>query len=280
MSFNSIKQNDPQVNNEYLLEMYQNLLNEEKELKNLFGYMENQPDINEKMRAMLIDWIIDVHFKFKLKSDTLFLTVWLIDRYLSEKQMKRGRLQLLGVTSMLISCKYEEIYSPEVFDFVYITENSYEKKDIINLEFEILKMLEFNVTIPTSNNFYEIISSLLNFNTQEFYLGKYLLELFLLDYRSLKYKPSEIANTVCYIIFRYRNNNDIPLLEEGANDFIINYRNNAMAYRQCYGDISFLLENLESTQLLSVKKKYMTSACHRVGRVKKIYIDNSTKYKN
>ena len=280
MSFNSIKQNDPQINNEYLLEMYCNLLNEEKELKNLFGYMENQPDINEKMRAMLIDWIIDVHFKFKLKSDTLFLTVWLIDRYLSEKQMKRGRLQLLGVTSMLISCKYEEIYSPEVFDFVYITESSYEKKDIINLEFEMLKMLEFNVTIPTSNNFYEIISSLLNFNTQEFYLGKYLLELFLLDYRSLKYKPSEIANTVCYIIFRYRNNNDIPLLEEGANDFIINYRNNAMAYRQCYGDISFLLENLESTQLLSVKKKYMTSACHRVGRVKKIYIDNSTKYKN
>ena len=274
------KQNDPQINSEYLLEMYQNLINEEKDLKNLFGYMENQADINEKMRAMLIDWIIDVHFKFKLKSDTLFLTVWLIDRYLSEKQMKRGRLQLLGVTSMLISCKYEEIYSPEVFDFVYITENSYEKKDIINLEFEILKMLEFNVTIPTSNNFYEIISSLLNFNTQEFYLGKYLLELFLLDYRSLKYKPSEIANTVCYIIFRYRNNNDIPLLEEGANDFIINYRNNAMAYRQCYGDISFLLENLESTQLLSVKKKYMTSACHRVGRVKKIYIDNSTKYKN
>ena len=274
------KQNDPQINSEYLLEMYQNLLNEEKDLKNLFGYMENQADINEKMRAMLIDWIIDVHYKFKLKSDTLFLTVWLIDRYLSEKQMKRGRLQLLGVTSMLISCKYEEIYSPEVFDFVYITENSYEKKDIINLEFEILKMLEFNVTIPTSNNFYEIISSLLNFNTQEFYLGKYLLELFLLDYRSLKYKPSEIANTVCYIIFRYRNNNDIPLLEEGANDFIINYRNNAMAYRQCYGDISFLLENLESTQLLSVKKKYMTSACHRVGRVKKIYIDNSTKYKN
>ena len=259
MSFNSIKQNDPQINSEYLIEMYQNLLNEEKDLKSLFGYMENQLDINEKMRAMLIDWIIDVHFKFKLKSDTLFLTVWLIDRYLSEKQMKRGRLQLLGVTSMLISCKYEEIYSPEIFDFVYITESSYEKKDIINLELEILKMLEFNVTIPTSNNFYEIISSLLNFNKQEFYLGKYLLELFLLDYRSLKYKPSEIANTVCYIIMKYRNN--------------------GMNYKQCYGDIAFLLENLDSTQLLSVKKKYMTSSCHRVGRVRKIYIDNPSKCK-
>ncbi len=279
MSFTTNQQNDPQINSEYLIEMYQNLLNEEKDLKSLFGYMENQLDINEKMRAMLIDWIIDVHFKFKLKSDTLFLTVWLIDKYLSEKQMKRGRLQLLGVTSMLISCKYEEIYSPEVFDFVYITESSYEKKDIINLELEILKMLEFNVTIPTSNNFYEIISSLLNFNKQEFYLGKYLLELFLLDYRSLKYKPSEIANTVCYIIMKYRNNNDISILDEGANDFILNYRNNGMNYKQCYGDIAFLLENLDSTQLLSVKKKYMTSSCHRVGRVRKIYIDNPSKCK-
>ena len=67
---------DPQINTEYLMEMYQNLLSEESNIKSLFGYMKNQPDINEKMRAMLIDWIIDVHFKFKLKSETLFLTVW------------------------------------------------------------------------------------------------------------------------------------------------------------------------------------------------------------
>ena len=74
---------------------------------------------------------------------------------------------------MLISCKYEEIYSPEVFDFVYITENSYEKQDIINLELEMLKMLKFNVTVPTANSFYEIIANLLLFNEQEFFLGKY-----------------------------------------------------------------------------------------------------------
>ena len=262
---------DPQVNTEYLLEMYQNLLIEEKDIKSLFGYIKTQTDINEKMRAMLIDWIIDVHFKFKLKADTLFLTVWLIDKYLSLKKVKRGKLQLIGVTCMLIACKYEEIYSPEVFDFVYITENSYEKKDIINLEIEILSMLEFNVTVPTSNSFYEIISSLLCFNTQEFFLGKYLLELFLLDYRSLRYKPSEIANTVCFIIVIHRRNNDITYLSESANDFIYNYTNNEMMYKDCSRDISFLLEHIDSTQLVSVKKKYLTTACHRVGRVKKIF---------
>ena len=262
---------DPQVNKEYLMEMYNNLIEEENNMKPLFGYMKNQTDINEKMRAILIDWIIDVHFKFKLKSDTLFLTVWLIDKYLSEKVIKRNRLQLLGVTSMLISCKYEEIYSPEIFDFVYITESSYDKKDIINLECEILKMLKFNVTIPTSNNFYEIISNLLVFNINEFYLGKYLLEMFLLDYRSLQYKPSEIAHTVCFIIMNHRIKNNVKYLDEQAKDFEYDYKNNHDNFKECARDISFLLENLESTQLLSVKKKFMTKACYQVGRLKKIF---------
>jgi cyclin B len=262
---------DPQVNNEYLIEMYHNLKLEEKNVKSLFGYMKNQSDINEKMRAMLVDWLIDVHFKFKLKSDTLFLTIWLVDKYLSLKRVKRNKLQLIGVTCMLIACKYEEIYSPEVFDFVYITENSYEKKDIIDLEMEILTLLDFNVTVPTSNSFYEIISSILCFSVQEFFLGKYLLEMFLLDYRSLKYKPSEIADTICFIIVSHRRNNDISYLNESANSFIYNYTNNEMMYKDCSRDICFLLENLDSTQLISVKKKYLTKTCHRVGRVKKIF---------
>ena len=262
---------DPQVNNEYLIEMYHNLKLEEKNVKSLFGYMKNQSDINEKMRAMLVDWLIDVHFKFKLKSDTLFLTIWLVDKYLSLKRVKRNKLQLIGVTCMLIACKYEEIYSPEVFDFVYITENSYEKKDIIDLEMEILTLLDFNVTVPTSNSFYEIISSILCFSVQEFFLGKYLLEMFLLDYRSLKYKPSEIADTICFIIVSHRRNNDISYLNESANSFIYNYTNNEMMYKDCSRDICFLLENLDSTQLISVKKKYLTKACHRVRRVKKIF---------
>ena len=264
--------NDPQINTEYLTEMYQSLLEEEASLPGMFGYMKKQPDINEKMRAMLIDWLIDVHFKFKLKADTLFLTVWLVDKFLSERTIKRNKLQLLGVTAMLISCKYEEIYSPEVFDFVYITESSYEKQDIINLELDILKMLKFNVTIPTANSFYEIIANLLMFNQQEFYLGKYLLEVFLLDYRSLKYKASEIANTVCFLIMNHRKGGNGNYLDEAANDFVFNYRNNEMQYKDCSRDICFILENLETTQLLSVKKKYMTTMYNRVGRVKRIFL--------
>lgn len=89
--------------------------------------MKQQNDINEKMRAILIDWLIEVHLKFKLLPETLFLTINLIDRYLQKEVVKRNKLQLIGVTAMLIASKYEEIYAPEVRDFVYITDKAYNK---------------------------------------------------------------------------------------------------------------------------------------------------------
>ena len=66
------------------------------------------------MRAILIDWLVEVHLKFKLVPETLYLTVNLIDRYLEKVEVMREKLQLIGVTAMLIASKYEEIYAPEV----------------------------------------------------------------------------------------------------------------------------------------------------------------------
>ena len=82
-----------------------------------------QDDITERMRAILIDWLIEVHLKFKGLPQTLFQTVNIIDRFLSEKHISRKRLQLLGVSAMQIACKFEEIYPPEISDFVYITDS-------------------------------------------------------------------------------------------------------------------------------------------------------------
>jgi len=78
------------------------------------GYMELQTDINEKMREILIDWIIEVHMKFTLMPVVLYMTVQIIDRFLSTKQVSRSKLQLVGITSMFIAAKFEEIYPPEV----------------------------------------------------------------------------------------------------------------------------------------------------------------------
>lgn len=93
-------------------------------------YMAKQPHINERMRSILVDWLIEVHLKFKLVPETLYLTVNLIDRYLERKNVSRSKLQLVGVTSLLIASKYEDIYPPELRDLVYMCDRAYSKKDV------------------------------------------------------------------------------------------------------------------------------------------------------
>jgi hypothetical protein len=66
------------------------------------------------MRAILVDWLVDVHLRFSLRDETLFLAQFLIDAYIVHNQVQRNQLQLLGITAMLIATKYEEIYPPQV----------------------------------------------------------------------------------------------------------------------------------------------------------------------
>ena len=127
---------------------------EEKDLPSP-NYMNRQNDVNEKMRGILVDWIIEVHLKFKLLPETLFLTVGLIDRYLEKTQIMRTKLQLVAVSAMLIASKYEEIYAPEVRDFVFITDNAYTREEILSMEMSILTTLQFNITSPSAFRFLE-----------------------------------------------------------------------------------------------------------------------------
>lgn len=185
--------NIPEEVSEYADQVLQHMQNVEDLYVPTFGYMKSQPDINEKMRAILIDWLIEVHFKFKLLPETLFITVNLIDRFLEIHDMKRQRLQLLGVTAMWIACKYEEIYAPEIKDFVYITDNAYQQKDILELEYELLKALKFNITTSSSYRFLQRYTKLFGANDKTFNLAWYLIELTLIEYKMLRYNPSLIS---------------------------------------------------------------------------------------
>lgn len=80
------------------------------------------------MRAILIDWLVDVHLKFKLSPETLFLSVNLIDRFIEGRRVAKEELQLVGSTAMFLACKIEEIYPPELADFVFICDNLYTKE--------------------------------------------------------------------------------------------------------------------------------------------------------
>jgi len=105
---------DPSMVTDYVEDIYDHLREKEKQDAINPRYIAKQEDINEKMRAVLVDWIVEVHRTFKLVSETLFLTINILDRFLESTTIPRDKLQLVGVTCMLLASKYQEIYAPEV----------------------------------------------------------------------------------------------------------------------------------------------------------------------
>jgi cyclin B len=243
---------------EYLDEIYTNLLCDDEEIKYKpkLGYMSNQKDINEQMRAILIDWLIEVHYRFRLKSETLFQTVWIIDTYLTFEQIQRAKLQLLGIASLLISCKSQEIYYPPLKEFIDITDSAYDKKELLEMENNILKILNFNIVSPTSNDFYNIIAKAFNFDKKQFYLGRYFLESALIDYQMLKYSSSTIAVSCAYIVMKFFGVNNYKIL---YNNDVVREKCPQKAIKKATREICFLVKNLSQSTLKAVKDKYSLS---------------------
>jgi len=153
-------------------------------------------EVKDTSRAFLVEWIIDVHRKFRLMPETLYVTVFLIDQFLSLQQIKKSQLHILGVTSLLIATKYEEIYPPELKDLLQVSENKFSRAEVLKMELDMLSVLQFQVQVPTSYRFLERFRklSLVTANDDKlFFFAQYLQEIALLDASLLKYRSSEIA---------------------------------------------------------------------------------------
>ena len=240
---------------EYLEEIYMNLLLEESDstIKPKMGYMNNQPEINEIMRAILIDWIIDVHLRFRLRQETLFMTIWLIDTYLSFAFVQREKLQLLGIACLLISCKSHEIYYPQHNKLIDMTDNAYTNEEMLVMENEILKKLNFFVVCPNPIDFYNILSKMFNFEKKQYYLGNYFIESALVNYQILKYSPSVIASSCAYLVMKYYRINGYQKL---YNNFIIKEQYPEDVIKDAAKEIYTLVEILSRSRFKSVKKKF------------------------
>ncbi|NXE87080.1 CCNB2 protein, partial [Menura novaehollandiae] len=149
--------------------------------------------INGRMRAILVDWLVQVHSRFHLLQETLYMCVAVMDRFLQSHPVPRKRLQLVGVTALLVASKYEEILSPDVADFVYITDNAYTSNEIREMEMIILKELNFDLGRPLPIHFLRRASKAGEADAKQHTLAKYLMELTLIDYDMVHHRPSEIA---------------------------------------------------------------------------------------
>ncbi|KAG4215368.1 hypothetical protein ERO13_A01G174500v2 [Gossypium hirsutum] len=173
------------------------------------NYMDRQFDINEKMRAILIDWLIEVHYKFDLMEETLFLTINLIDRFLERCTVIRKKLQLVGMTAMLLACKYEEVSVPIVEDFVLISDKAYTRKDVLDMEKLMVNTLQFHMSVPTPYVFMRRFLKAAQSEKKLEFLSFFLIELSMVEYEMLKFQPSLLAAAAIYTaqcsLFRFKN---------------------------------------------------------------------------
>ena len=173
---------------------------------------DEQDEINSTMRAILVDWLVGVQVKFRLQPETLYLCVNIIDRYLSKARIPRRRLQLLGVTSLFVACKYEEIYPLEAKDCVYLTNRLYNRQEVLDMEIEIVMVLGFRMTVPTAYPFLQRFLHITNAPKIIRDLASFYTERMLQEYCILNFRGSLVASAA--VCLAWNNPAAIASLEE------------------------------------------------------------------
>ncbi|CAD5317739.1 unnamed protein product [Arabidopsis thaliana] len=196
---------DPLLCSLYAPDIYYNLRVAELKRRPFPDFMEKtQRDVTKTMRGILVDWLVEVSEEYTLVPDTLYLTVYLIDWFLHGNYVERQRLQLLGITCMLIASKYEEIHAPRIEEFCFITDNTYTRDQVLEMESQVLKHFSFQIYTPTSKTFLRrfLRAAQVSFPNQSLemeFLANYLTELTLMDYPFLKFLPSIIAASAVFL---------------------------------------------------------------------------------
>ena len=156
-------------------------------------YMAHQRELGWHMRRVLIDWLIQVHARFHLLPETLFLTVNIIDRFLTLRNVPVNKLQLVGATAIFIASKYEEITCPSVEEIVFMVDNGYARDEILEAERFMVNMLQFELGWPGPMSFLRRISKADDYDVNTRTLAKYLLEVTVMDERFVASPPSYLA---------------------------------------------------------------------------------------
>jgi cyclin B len=243
---------DPTSVSEYLRDIYTHLREEEVVRdRPQPEYMSTQSEINSRMRGILVDWLIEVHMKYRLKSETLFLTVKIIDAFVSRKNIPRRKLQLVGVAATLIASKYEEIHPPSLSDLVYICDRAYTREAILQMELAMLNVVDFELRGPTTAVFLSTFAEQNGCNEAHRHLVQYLAEMALTDLKMIRYLPSQLAAAAVLL-----SNKLLQIMPCWPVHMATHTGYSDTSIRDCAKELCQLLEQAPSAQLQAVYKKF------------------------
>lgn len=253
---------NPMLCSEYVKDIYKYLRQLEVEQNVKANYLQGR-EITSNMRAILIDWLVQVNLKFRLLQETMYMTVGIIDRFLQDHPVPKKQLQLVGVTAMFLASKYEEMYPPEISDFAYVTDRAYTTAQIRDMEMTILRVLKFQLGRPLPLQFLRRASKIYEVTAEQHTLAKYLLELTMVDYEMVHFPPSMVASAALALTLK--------ILDAGEWDVTLqhymNYTAESLIPVMAHIAKNVVKVNDGLTKHMAVKGKYSTSKQMRIASI-------------
>ncbi|KAF8067783.1 nime/cyclinb [Lyophyllum atratum] len=190
---------DPAMVSEYVVEVCIYLKQIELQTCPNPDYMANHPELDWEKRGILVDWILQVHARFNLLQETLFLFTNILDRFLSARPISLAKLQLVGITAFFIAAKYEETYAPSVAEIAYLADGQYTVEEILKAERYLLKTLDWDLRYPGPMGWLRRGSKADDCDTKARTVGKYLMEIGCLEWRLVGTLPSLLAAAALWL---------------------------------------------------------------------------------
>lgn len=222
-------------------------------------FLKLQTDITANMTGILMDWLVEVAEEYHLNNETLHLAKHYIDRFLSIVKVSRSRLQLVGVAAMLVAAKFEEIFPPSVEDFVYISDNTFTRAQVIQMESMVLNSLGFDLTNPTAAEFLTRYCRVSGADVVVVSLAKYLVELTLMEYSMIQFLPSHVALS-CLLLASHSQN--AAFARGNLQHFIVAEERGAVDV--CLCAVLRLWNAAPRSKLQAVRLKYERTKNHKV----------------
>lgn len=267
-----LDRDNPQLVSYYAKDIYQYLRQLEKTYAVRQHYMDGYT-IRPTMRTILVDWLVDVHGRFKMLQETLYLTIAVMDSFLqADPTINRRELQLVGLTAMLIAAKFEETWAPEVNDFVYMSDKAYTSKDVLNMECRMLRKLNFALGRPLPLHFLrrntQAASQILDqVDVLHHTLSKYLMELTLPEYGFCHYLPSELAAAALCLSLRILDENDTDP-SKLWNHSMVFYSGYSYEYLEPLMEkLCSLIASADASKFQAVRKKYACSKLYNISTI-------------
>ncbi|TSK87602.1 Cyclin-F [Bagarius yarrelli] len=152
--------------------------------------------INDTMRYILVDWLVEVATMKDFSSLALHVTVSCVDRYLARRSVPKARLQLLGISCMVICTRYISKEILTIREAVWLTDNTYQYEDLVRMMGEVISVLEGKIRSPTLLDYGEVLQSLLPMKRYTAYLFSYICELSLLFSPLMVPGPARLASAI------------------------------------------------------------------------------------